>query len=587
MNRLFQTIVSLIWVSTLPLFALVNYDGPIRQVGSVMLLPDADQKNAWYYLPTTPHVARNAQGLPELMVVKFIDPNGKASGGLFHMLVTLDLPKKAIEELKKKIKKEIPGAMLLGPVPLRQDSEGSFSIVSATLSDKGFTRSLISSGRAPITPGSKAAVAASLSPHGATLLWESLMHPTSDVSIALHAYYEAKIPAYRAKIRADISTVYDHMSKVLNRQKEYTKRQLRDIYDEMVRTGIIEIEVLDRLPEKSSAHAMQRLTDMAAEKLTKIIFDTKTGFTAMPKKEQAVEKGQLKGRQSRGWITKLFKGTGDQKYYTDNQFVLKKRKDINRGIFSINITRNSVVKVPFDSAGNISGLYEVYKSHPEIFRVVNLADPAFQKREVFFRIDGDYTDAFEKIMNFGSVNVRKVYEDANRSVATGELLFTREDIRKGKFSKSWTYARLGEESDAWLNYDYRVTWSVKGNRKVQLPEQSDAWFTTKDPIVTIAPPLERLDLQIDADRLAFDEVGIKTALVMARYTLFGKPKREKIALLKHNDADSLSSAILFHDPGTPVEYKVNWYPFGAKAVKGEWTKLDEEYLMLTPPKIKR
>ena len=582
MFRSLLMFIALVFAGT-SAWALVNYDGPVRQVDGVLLLPDADRPNAWYYLPTVPHVARNAEGLPEVMVVKFVDPNSKTSGGLFHMLITLDLPAEELARLKKKMKKEIPGGTLLGPVPLRQGSDSSFSIVSATLNDKGFTRQVISSGRAPVTPGSKAAVAASLSPEGATLLWESLMHPTSDVSIALHAYYEAKIPAYRAKITADISTVYDHFSKILNRQKEYTKRELRDIYDEMVRTGVIKIEILDRLPEKSANQAMQRLTEMASEKLTKIIFDTKTGFTALPKKEQAVTKGQIKGRQQRGWITKLFKGTGNQEYFTDNQFVLKKRTDINRGIFSINLTKNSVVKVPFDTAGNISGLYEIYKSNPSIFRVVNLADPAFQKRELFFRLDGDYTDAFEKILNFGSVSVKKSYKDGNHSVATGELLFTREDIRKGKFSKSWKYARLGEPSDSWLRYEYSVTWSVKGNRKIRQPDKPGEWIASTDPIVTIAPPLERFELQIDADRTYFDEVGVKTGLVMARYKLFGKEKREKIALLKHSDADSLSSVVLFHDPGTPIEYKINWYFFGGKASRSEWQPLEEEYLMLTPP----
>ncbi len=584
MKRYLMTLLLFIGWCVTPLSALVNYDGPVRRVGDLLLLPDADRPNAYYYLPSTPHVARNDRGLPQLLVVKFVDPDSQASGGLFHMLVSLDLPPKDLAALKKKMRKELPGATLLGPVPLRQDKKSGFTIVSATLNDQGLTKTLISSGRAPVTPGSKAAVAASLSPHGATLLWDSLKSPTSDVSIAIHAYYEAKIPAYRAKISADISTVYNHFSKILNRQKEYTKRQLRDIYDEMVRSGVIKIEILDRMPENSKAKAMERLTEMASEKLTKIIFDTKTGFTAMPKKEVAVEKGQLKGRQSRGWITKLFKGTGNQKYYTDNQYVLKKRTDINRGVFSINLTKNAVVKVPFDTAGNISGLYRAFHDNPAIFRIVNLADPAFQKREIFFRLDGDFTDAFEKIMNFGSVNIKKVYADANHSTATGELLFTREDIRKGVLSKSWKYARLGEPSDKWLTYDYRLSWSLKGNRKIHQPG-TDTWYTTKDPIVTIAPPLERFDLQIDADRLEFEDKGIKTALVMARYKLFGQPKREKIALLRHNDADSLSNVVIFHDPGTPIEYRVNWYAFGGKKAKGRWQTLEDEYLMLTPPAI--
>jgi hypothetical protein len=28
---------------------------------------------------------------------------------------------------------------------------------------------------------------------------------------------------------------------------------------------------------------------------------------------------------------------------------------------------------------------------------------------------------------------------------------------------------------------------------------------------------------------------------------------------------------------------VDWYPFRGKAVKGEWQRLDESYLLLAPP----
>jgi len=580
MKPILRTIGLLLSLAAAPLWALVNYDAPQREVNGILLLPDANDPNAYYYLPPAPHVALGAGGLPELMAVKFVDPNNEASGGLFHMLVTLALPEEERAALEQGLKAAVPKAKLLGPVPLLQE-EGSFSIVSATLKDGGFTRALISSGKAPVTPGSKAAVAASLSPQGATLLWDSLTRPTSDVSVAISAYYEAMIPAYKARIRADVSTVYTHFSKIQNRQEAYTRTQLRDIFDELVRSGTVTVEVLDRLPEDENNKAMQTLTDLAANKLTEIIFDTKTGFTALPEKETAVEKGQIKDRQKRGAFARFFKGTGNQKYVTDNQYVLKKREDINRAEFSINLTRNAVVKVPFDTAGNISGLYELFKENPDIFRVVNLADPAFQKRELFFRIDGDFADAFEKIMNFASVSLRKRYEGQPES--TGELVFTREDIRDGRFSKSWNYARLGAKGTEWLEYDYRLTWSLKGNAKVRLPADAEGWLGTSDPIVTIAPPLRRLDLQVDADRIMFDELGYRSAMVQVRYTQFGKRKTEKLAVLKNSDAESLNEAVLFPDPKSGVEYKVEWYPFRGTPVKGTWQPLESDYLVLTPP----
>jgi len=568
---------------TFPASALVNYEAGQIELSGVLLLQDANDPNAYYYLPPAPRVSTRTDGGLELSIIKFVDPKGETSGGLFHMLTTFTLPSDDLENLRADLKQAKPGAKLLGPVPLRQEEEGSFSIISATLSDEGFTRSLISSGRAPVTPGSKAAVASTLTPHGATLLWESFTKPTSDVSVALRTYYEAVLPSFSAKIHADVSTIYTHFSKIKNVQENYSKRQLRDIFDELVRNGTIDIDILDRLPENETNKAMQSMVDLVANKLTEIIFDQKTGFTAIPQKEKAVESGQIKGRQQKGWLAKLFTSTGNQKYYTDNQYVLKNRKDINRAVFSINLTRRAVVKVPVDTSGNISGIYNEFKDNPEIFRIVNLADPAFQKRDVFFRVDGDFSNVFEQMMNFAGVSIKKSYSD--HADATGELIFTREDIREGRLSKSWRYARLGEKGSDWLQYDYRTTWSIKGRNKINIPKDPDKWLQSKDPIVTIAPPLDRLDLEIDADRFLFEDAGIRSAMLEVRYKIFQKETQKRLAVMRATDAESITDAVIFHDPRAKVQYRVNWYPAKGAAQKGEWQELGETYLVLTPPSI--
>jgi hypothetical protein len=564
-----------------PGWALVNYEAGQIEVDGVLLLQDAADPKAYYYLPPTPRVAEGRTGYPELSLVKFIDPQGETSGGLLHMLITFSLPADDLETLRESLKTAKPGAKLLGPVPLHQESEGSFSVISGTLSDKGFTRTMISTGRAPVTPGSKAAVAATLTPHGATLLWESLNKPTSDVSVALRTYYEAVLPSFQARIQADISTVYEHYSRVMNRQEDYTRRQIRDITDELVRTGVVNVEILDRLPEDAANKAMQSLVDLCTNKLTEIIFDQKTGFTAIPEKEEAVTSGQIKGRQQKGWLAKLFTGTGNQKYYTDNQYVLKKREDINRATFNINLTRRAVVKVPVDTAGNISGLYKQFQDNPDMFRVVNLADPAFQKRDVYFRVDGDYSGVFEQMMNFAGVAIRKKYPD--HADATGELIFTREDIREGRLSKAWSYARLGQQDSSWLEYDYRTTWSLQGQHQIKSPAGEESWLKSGDPIVTIAPPLERLDLEIDADRFLFDDAAMRSAMLEVRYRIFGAEKKQRLAVMRATDAESVTDSVLFHDPGTRPDYRVMWYPAKGQPVGGEWQPLDGSYLVLTPP----
>ncbi len=559
--------------------ALVNYEVGAITIDGVQLLQDSADPNRYYYLPPTPRVSQHKDGAFELSLVKFVDPKSNTSGGLLHMLVTLALPEDELQLLKEKLKEVNSKAVIAGPVQLKTEEDGSFQVISATLSDKGLTRELISSGRAPIAPGSKAAIASSLSPNGATLLWESLQKPTSDVSVSVSAYYEAVMPSFNAKISADVETVYTHFSKLKNVQGGYRKREIRDIVDELTRTGAINIDVLDRMPEDKLNQSMQSLVNMISNKLTETIFDQKTGFTAIPEKEKAVEQGQIKGRQKKGWLSKLFTGTGNQKYYTDDQYVLKKRSDINKASFRINLNRRAVIKVPLFTAGNISGLYNAFKDKESMFRVVNLADPSFQKREVFFRVDGDYTDVFEKNLNFAAIAIKKDYKEKGQDTATGELIFTREDIRDGVFSKSWKYARLGQKSAKWMDYDYQVDWSLKGGNKV---EDKD-WINTNAPIITIKPPLTRLDLEIDADRFAIDDAGYRSAMFEVRYKIFGKQKKERIAVMRATDADSLNNAVLFHDPKTKVEYRLTWYPREGKKYTSDWIELDESYLVVYPP----
>ena len=563
--------------------ALVNYEAGRLEVNGILLLQDAADSSNYYYIPPAPRVSERKDGGLELLVIKFVDPKGDTSGGLFHMLVSLSLPAEDLKQLQKDLKAIKPDARISGPVPLLQEKEAGFSIISGTLKDKNFTTSIISSGRAPVTPGSKAAVAATLTAHGATLLFESLQKPTSDVSVALRTYYEAVLPSFKAKVHAEVSTVYTHFSKLKNVQAGYSKKQVRDIVDELVRTGDIKVDVMDRLPDDSANKAMQSLVDLITGKLTEVIFDQKTGFTAIPEKEKAVEKGQIKSRQKKGFLAKLFTSTGNQKYFTDNQYVLKKREDINRAVFNINLTRRAVIKVPVDTAGNISGIYQEFSNNPDMFRVINLADPAFQKRELFFRIDGDYINAFEKIMNYAGISIKKAYKD--QADATGELIFTREDIREGRLSKTWKYARLGEKSSDWLKFGFRTTWSIQGQHKIRQPEDPDKWIETSDPIITIAPPLVRTDLEVDADRFLFEDADIRSATIEIRYKVFGKEKKERLSVMRATDAESVTNAVVFHDSDTDIQYRVNWYPVKGKPDKGQWQNMEDTYLVLSPPGI--
>ncbi|MCL6519383.1 MAG: hypothetical protein K6T99_06085 [Armatimonadetes bacterium] len=570
-------------------YALVKMDEGRMMINGVQLLQDYADPKSYYYVPTYPRIAVNEDGTLAFLCLKYVDPAGKTGGGLFHALVEFTLPAEVVAELDKELKKNIPDAKIVGPVPLMQaepaegeDEPGSFEVVSAVLSDVGgFTRKVVTSGRAPITPGSRAAVAAVLNQQGATLLWDSLSGPTSDVSIGINAYYEAAVVGFDARITADVTTVYNHFSKVINVQQDYTRRQVRDIVDELRRNGTIKVEVLDRTKALDlKVGDLQSLVDTITNKIIELMFDAKTGFSADPPREVAVEQSQIAGRQSKGWLARLFTGTGDQKYYTDNQYVMKKREDIRQNTFSVILTKNSTVKVPVNTAGNIRGLYDALKDDPRYFRVINLGDPAFEFRTIYFQVDGDFASSFSDAINFVAVNVRKKIGDNPEFTST--LRFSHENVKDGKLVQEVTYPRLGEKDAGWLDYEYQVMWSVRNRDTISIPSDPTKWLKANDPAISLVPPFDKQVIEVDADRGLFNDKGVISANLVFEYPVLGEPKRTRVTL-RARDTESTSQVTLYLDKGSKVKAKVTWYFKDGGKIVQDLGETKETYFVLIPP----
>ncbi len=572
--------------------AQVKYDEGRIQVLGVQLLQDFKNENAYYYLPQYPRLSTRENGDIELMCIKYVGENNQPSGGLFHALIEFSLSDEMIAELQDALEEKISGAKIMGPVPLlplaSEDGQGTagFQLVSAILSNAGgedsFSRSVVTSGHAPLLPGSKSAIAANLTPEGATLLWNSFAGATSDVSVSVNASYEASVKAYNAIVTADMSVVYNHFSQLYNYQHKYAKRQLRDIADELKRDGKINIEVFDRskgLDIKVSD--VQGILNIVTDKLVEIMFNTETGWSKAPEKEQAVTSGQIKGRQEQGWVSKLFKGTGNSKYISDDQFVLKKRSDIQTNKFYLNLSKTTTIKVPINSSGNLGGFYEELSNDPKYFRIVDLNDAAFQHRDIFFQIDGEYVDAFRNKINFVSVNFKK--EHGSDPATTKEIFFNYSDVEKGEQLKSVSFPRLGDNSAEWLNYEYRLNWSLRGiDKPVSIPDNDSVWIKSNAPVISLKPPFKKEIVEIDADRSMFTDAGMSTAIVEFASVLAGKKEKVGRVMLRADDVESLSRIALYHDEGEQVVYRVTWVSKKGTQ-KTPLQLLDTDYLFLLPP----
>jgi len=552
---------------------LVKYDEGRLLINGVQLLQDKDDPTAYYYLPQFPRLAVKSDNTFELLCIKYVSKTGNENnGGIFHALVEFSLPPSMLQLLETELKKKVAGGKIVGPVPLQQalkDGEeglAALSVVSAIMSEgennKFLKGKVITSSFAPLLPGSKAAIAVNLSQEGATLLWESFKSNTCDVSVSIQGYYEAYVQGYNATVTADVSTIYSHFSKIQSVQGGFDKQQLRKIVDDLQQSQSLVVNVFDRSEGLGiKADNMQRIVDLVTDKLTTLLFDTQHGWAVAPQKEQAVEAGQLRGRQERGWFSKVFGGAQNTPYYSDNQFVLKDIKDIRSQKFYLNLSKATSVKVPIFASGNLGGLYsELTKDNSnQYFRTVYLDDVDFQKREVGFQVDGAFAESFAELLNTVSVTFKKKYSNGENDV-TEDVLIRRIDVEKGTDFKVIKYPRLGIKEASWLDYEYQVSWSLKGNNVfIKQPAEPNVWLKSNGSSVVLVPPFKKRIIELDLDRVLMKEQEIASANIRFFVILSQQPQVQKSLVLKPEDANPTTKLALYHDANEPVAYQVIWY----------------------------
>ncbi|HET6225493.1 MAG TPA: hypothetical protein VFF27_04375 [Bacteroidia bacterium] len=589
--------------------ATVLYSEGSFVIGNVQLLRDMDNAKAYYYVPTVPHLARKPDGTFEFLCLKYVGENGDASGGLFHALVEFTLPDTALAIIEKELKKRVPGAFIAGAVPMMtgptkegEEAPSSFDIVSAVLSNtegkEALTRTTVKSGYAPFTPGSKAAIAALLNQQGATLLWNSLTGPTSDVSVSVHGYYIAAVKAYNAVVTAEMTTIYKHFSEIQSKQKDFTKKQIRNVVDDLKRTGGLKVDVFDQSSGLGiKASELEAILSLVTNKLTELMFDTKAGWAKDPEKIDAMAGVTETGRQednlgeevgqaianaaSFGLANAFNPRDKNPKYITDDQYVLKDVKEVKSNKFYLNLSKTTTIKVPVHSSGNIGGIFQAYGQDQRYFRIINMNDPAFQKREVHFQVDGEYLDAFNDLVNFVAVNFRKKYPNGHEDV-TEKLMFNAADLKAGLSLKSISFPRLGIETADWINYEYQILWSLKGDtRVIRIPNDETKWIKSGDPAVSLVLPFKKEYIEVDADRALFKEKNTASANISFGSKIGGKSLITKSLTLRANDPESNSKVSVYHDPNTPIVYRTTWY-----ATTGEkeqpLAELKTNYLFLVP-----
>ena len=196
-------------------------------------------------------------------------------------------------------------------------------------------------------------------------------------------------------------------------------------------------------------------------------------------------------------------------------------------------------------------------------------------------MDGEYVDCFNEILNSVTVSFRKTYGEEHNDV-TRDVIIKRGDLENGQDYQTVFYPRLGVEGSDWLDYEYQLSWNIKGDNKTIKIPRGDKWMKANDAAIALTPPFTKRVVQIDADRTFFNEADIQACSVRFFTIVNGSPKPQRTVILRKGDAENSTAINLYHDKDEPVVYQITWYSTSGP-MEMDATPLESDYMFLIPP----
>lgn len=542
----------------------------------------------WYYLPTVPKLSFSDER-PEATFVKFITDEEEgpdaAAGGIFHMMVSYGLTPDEEAELRTVLEEAVPGARLRGMVELTPAGVGeNFVVTSGTLQDQQFAPSgILTSGRAPTYPGAKAALAGRLSPIGAQLLASTFENPTSDLSVTFAYDYVAKTQAFTANVRINLDKVrkiaecsYDAQTVTRRKKRKWgwiiipyyteseeidkvSREQYEHTYDVLRTTGAVTINIDQNLPDIEVAGIESTLIDKAMESF----MDIQRSFS-MPGADD-IDTGGEEGE-----------GEDDDRPAGENYTVLKisKKRESMSGQIAFSVTKSMAVYRSHVMTGNMGAVLRDYED--EVFSTVLLNDPFFRRGRVLVDLDADALDLFEAgMVNNVAVHVRPSYEGSNRQ----DKVFDRQTVAGGTVTEVFTFATGGQELSSRCPIKYSQSWSLRGGGKWPSSSSDEC---TREMNITLVPPIEARDIEVEADLSELEQVGIRAVDVLLRHSRYGKEEVETVKFRVARPEPYVETR-LFVDKGeterTPVDFSLVFtHKEKGQLPQSPWVRLEGDFV---------
>jgi hypothetical protein len=264
----------------------VLFDKPVR-AGDLVMFRDIHDESAYYYAPTRPRLATDANGLPQFSFFRWVEnvPSGAAAdavaregegGGIIHALVTFGVTKESLTEAERDLKRQMPGARVAGPIVPKS---GVFTLVSTVKDPKDpnnkFSTQVLGLGNAPVLDGDKAAVSITLTKLGAKILWEQFQTPTPDISFSFEMTVNGFLGPMRATIEANLDEVVKHDSFAAGIAGNFFGAEIKGAFDELRRTNVIKVT------QVGEDAKFAEIIKSAYDKLAEVLFDKTSPAAAL------------------------------------------------------------------------------------------------------------------------------------------------------------------------------------------------------------------------------------------------------------------------------------------------------------------
>jgi hypothetical protein len=562
--------------------------------------PSATSKK-YYYLPANPHVARDSKGTPKFSMIRFVTDKTKEAGGaegaILHFLVEYGLTQAQQQEVARLLKRQVKGAKLMGAVPLEVGAEGnSFNVVSATLTDKGFTSTLVTSGKAPVMEGQRVAVAARLDAYGATLLAKSLEQPTTDISVVFDLKYVVKLPAYDVRVIIDydkyntLENQYVQSRDKTTKRRRYwdpkwynpfhigtkkttylTEREQSDMIDFLQEQGVVTFDYVQHVPDADK--------EIVESGLYKLVLES---FFDMQKRLGEPSDEELMGDQPDDQDKEIAEARRKEAAKVNHyRYTVFQRKTIARKSKQVLQLKKVIARYEYHTmTGNVGTWYARYKDNPKLVAEVNLDDPFFQRREMRFVVDNEAYDIFKEMVNYATVQVRVPRKGQRPFI--DELTIDKRYLEQNGQSATLTFARMGDDAQT---YEYAVQWSLRGGH---LYPKTPQWKKGELMGVTLAAPISPLVVEAEADLDELSELGVARVSVELRYKRFGRTYTDKSGLaLSPAMGEPVVDKVLYRDSDSDkLEYRLVYHHKRlGKIVDKEWKSVEGSYIYCAPSEL--